>query len=55
MTIGTLMSRMVERCRNPWNGGCENTDIEVYIYYKGRMFPICKSCWANIADKDLEW
>jgi len=27
------MSR-AEHCRNPWNGKCRNTDIEVFIVYK---------------------
>jgi len=53
--VGMLMKRMVEHCRNPWNGRCENADIEVYIYYKGRRLAICSTCWANIADKNLEW
>lgn len=55
MKIGMPMSRMIERCKNPWNGRCENTDIEVYIYRRGRKFPICRNCWTNIADRDLEW
>jgi len=47
--------RLIEKCRNPWNGECESTDIEVYIYYKGRRLPICRDCWSDIAEKDLEW
>ena len=43
------------RCRNPWNGECKNTDIEVTIYYKNRLLPICRECWRNIAEKDLTW
>lgn len=43
------------RCRNPWNGECRNTDIEVTIYYKNRLLPICRECWRNIAEKDLTW
>lgn len=45
----------VEHCANPWNGKCEGTDITVYIYYKGEQLPICKSCWAEIADAEIEW
>ena len=44
-----------EMCRNPWNGICESSDILVYIYSDGERLPICRSCWSDIADKDLEW
>lgn len=44
-----------EMCRNPWNGICESSDILVYIYSDGERLPICRSCWSEIADKDLEW
>lgn len=49
------MARFSEKCENPWNGECKNTNIEVYIYYKGRQIPICSYCWHNIAEKDIEW
>jgi len=42
-------------CMNPWNPECRNTDIEVSIYYDGRMVPICHRCWEEIANKDVEW
>jgi len=42
-------------CMNPWNSECRNTDIEVSIYYDGRMVPICRKCWEEIANKDVEW
>jgi hypothetical protein len=48
------MSR-VECCRNPWNGKCKNTDIEVFILYKGDRLPICRRCWSKIADSSIEW
>jgi len=44
-----------ERCRNPWNGKCENTDIVLYIFYEGRKLPICRFCWNKIAERDFEW
>ena len=44
-----------ERCANPWKRNCRNADIVLYIVYKGRRLPICKSCWAELADTDLEW
>lgn len=44
-----------ERCHNPWNGRCENTDIALYIFYKERELPICRLCWNEIAERDLEW
>lgn len=43
------------RCRNPWNGQCKNTDIEVCIYYNEELLPICRDCWLEIAEKDLIW
>jgi len=42
-------------CMNPWNPECRSTDIEVSIYYEGRMVPICRRCWEEIANKDVEW
>jgi len=44
-----------ERCRNPWNGKCENTDIQLYILYHGEKLPICSKCWSEICESDLEW
>lgn len=44
-----------ERCRNPWNGGCQNTDIQLYIIYRGERLPICARCWSEICESDLEW
>ncbi|MDH5268292.1 MAG: hypothetical protein OEW62_11555 [Candidatus Bathyarchaeota archaeon] len=49
------MKPSTERCRNPWNDTCKNTDIEVYIYYKGRQLPICRHCWRHMADENVEW
>lgn len=40
---------------NPWNGHSLNSDIAVYIYYKGRKLPICSECWIEIAQKNIEW
>jgi len=48
-------SKLVENCKNPWNGECKNTDIEVYIYYKDKRLPICRDCWSTIAEDDIEW
>ncbi len=42
-------------CRNPWNSECRNTDIEVSIYYNGDFLPICRRCWQEISEKNLEW
>ena len=44
-----------ENCMNPWNGKCANTDIVLYILYKGNRFPICHACWETISSKDVEW
>jgi len=48
-------SMQVKRCQNPWNGKCRSTDIELYIMYKGRVLPICRSCWGKIANLNIEW
>jgi len=44
-----------EHCKNPWNGKCKNTDIEVLILYKGDRLPICRRCWNKIANSNIEW
>ena len=49
------LKREVETCMNPWNGHCQNSDIAVYIYYNGRILPICSECWIEIAQKNIEW
>jgi len=48
---------MREKCRNPLFKCKSKTpeEIEVYIIYKGRKYPICKDCWVKIADSDIEW
>ena len=45
----------IEYCQNPWNPNCESTDVELYIVYEGMKIPICRSCWQEIAETDLEW
>ena len=59
LTIETRNQRMIfhmaESCKNPWNGKCSNTNIEVYIQYKDQVLPICRHCWSEIAEKDIEW
>lgn len=49
------LKRAGERCRNPWNGSCQNTDIQLYIIHRGERLPICAKCWSEICDSDLEW
>ncbi|HIE15157.1 TPA: hypothetical protein EYP70_07790 [Candidatus Bathyarchaeota archaeon] len=51
----TTMNIQSERCMNPWNGECKNTDIAVFIYHEGRRLPICRDCWFRIASTDIEW
>lgn len=45
----------IEYCQNPWNPDCESPDIELYIIYKNRKIPLCRSCWRIIAETELEW
>ncbi len=42
-------------CMNPWNLKCRSTDIELTIYYKDQPTPICRGCWKEISQKDIEW
>jgi len=42
-------------CRNPWKKDCRNTDIELTIYYNGELLPICRECWREISEKNIEW
>ncbi|RLI13032.1 hypothetical protein DRO35_01420 [Candidatus Bathyarchaeota archaeon] len=44
-----------ERCMNPWNKKCSNTDIVLYIMFNGKRLPICHKCWEEISSKDIEW
>jgi len=45
----------MERCKNPWNKECNNSDIEVYIIFRGEKIPICRCCWDKIATANVEW
>jgi len=45
----------LEHCKNPWNEKCKNTEIELYIIYKGVKHPICSCCWDTLAEKTFEW
>lgn len=42
-------------CMNPWKPDCKRKDIELSIYYNGRFIPICRECWKEISEKDMEW
>ncbi len=45
----------IEHCMNPWNGKCRNTDIQLYIFYRNRKRPICRSCWEEIVKQGYSW
>jgi len=49
------MARVFERCKNPWSNRCKNSDVVLYILYKGEEVPICSRCWRKIAGMDVEW
>ncbi len=53
--VENLVSLQDECCGNPWNGECKNTDIVLHIYHEGDHLPICRSCWNEIAETDIEW
>jgi len=42
-------------CMNPWKPKCRNTNIELSIYYNGKLTPICRECWEEISKKNIEW
>jgi len=42
-------------CMNPWKPDCRSSDIELSIYYNGRMTPICQRCWEDISKNNTEW
>jgi|GEM_PF-828234 len=42
-------------CMNPWKPNCRRTDIKLSIYYNGRFLPICRRCWSEISEKNIEW
>jgi len=45
----------VEVCHNPLKVDCESNDIVVYIQVGSEKLPICRSCWRELAESDLEW
>ena len=57
MWIGKFKETNVELeyCQNPWNSGCNNQDIELYIVNKGEKIPICRFCWQKIIESEIEW
>jgi len=55
LNLTDLLVLKKETCLNPWNGKCGNTDIALYIMYRGRRLPICRDCWEAISSKDIEW
>jgi hypothetical protein len=44
-----------EHCQNPWDPDCQSSNIELYLLYKNKKIPICKSCWLKIADSRKKW
>ncbi len=45
----------MERCRSPLNPDCGNWDIALYIFFEGKRLPVCRKCWRQMAETDLEW
>ena len=48
-------TKVIDYCKNPWRKKCNNTDIEVYIFFKNTRKPICRKCWNKIVENDYEW
>lgn len=45
-----------EHCANPFSKKkCGDTDIVLYIEFKGQRLPICRKCADKIMVSDLEW
>ena len=53
--VKTEPTHILEHCKNPSNQKCKNTDIELYIVYKGVQHPICSCCWNTLAEKPFDW
>ena len=45
----------MESCKSPLKPDCGSRDIAVYIVFGGKTLPLCRKCWEEIADTDLEW
>ncbi|MGD6805804.1 MAG: hypothetical protein ACQCN4_02465 [Candidatus Bathyarchaeia archaeon] len=45
----------MEVCHNPLKLNCQGTDIVVYIQVGSEKLPICRECWRELADSDVEW
>jgi len=54
-TIRETRKTSEEYCKNPWNKKCHDPNIVLYVYYRKRLFPICRSCWMEITRKNIEW
>ncbi|MEM2341547.1 MAG: hypothetical protein QXX94_02850 [Candidatus Bathyarchaeia archaeon] len=54
-SVPSGISAEVERCLNPWNGGCRSANIALYIVYRGERIPLCWKCWREISRKNLVW
>jgi hypothetical protein len=47
--------KKMEHCENPWKDTCNSENIKLYIMFNGEKRPICRQCWTNLADKEVEW
>ena len=45
----------LESCKSPLKPDCGSRDIAVYIVFGGKTLPVCRKCWDEIAETDLEW
>jgi hypothetical protein len=51
----SMEAKKLEHCQNPWKDTCNSENIKLYIMVKGEKLPICRQCWTNLADKEVEW
>lgn len=45
----------MEVCHNPLKTNCESNNIAVYIQVGTEKLPICRTCWIELAESDIEW
>ena len=51
----TIPEREFEKCQSPQAPECGNTNIALYIMHGGDRLPICRKCWSEISESNLEW
>jgi len=53
--MGGWIKLINEQCCNPIKPDCNNRDIVVYIQIASERLPVCRQCWENLAETNIEW